>query len=340
MLWPDCNSCGQRLQLRRSLLLAITPNMRQLFLRFRIVALLIASLSQSQTDGSTFIQGQLQTNDNVVTLTPDSDRFNLKITNPEAVRGEKNRTIILHGVPMKDGIRVISFATIDDHDKPEDFSFAAIVAERKDADMVEHLLQLGANPNAKTREGIPALVAAMHMADSSLIGNGIDPNIDITTLLIDHGADPNALNKNWQTPLMAAAFLGDEKLVNLFVKHKANVNIGNKFGMTALMYARGAAALRLLIAAGASINDRNITGETALYYATQRANPDEVMALIEAGASVNAKNDKNMSPLHLAQLELASDRFSKRGLGPDEHERRVQSVIDLLLAAGALPDPQ
>jgi ankyrin repeat protein len=95
----------------------------------------------------------------------------------------------------------------------------------------------------------------------------------------------------------------------------------------------------MLIAAGASVNDKNTTGETALYYSAQRADQDAVKALIEEGANVNAKNDKNMSPLHLAQLELAADRFSKQGRGP-EHERQVQSVIDLLVAAGALPDPQ
>ena len=138
---------------------------------------------------------------------------------------------------------MISFATTDDHNRPDDDSFAGLVSERQDAAMVEHLLQLGANPNAKTKGGMPALVAAMHMADEALMGDS-PPNIEITTLLLDHGADPNALNKNWQTPLMAAASFGDERLVKLLIDHKANVNIGNKFGMTALMYARGFAALR------------------------------------------------------------------------------------------------
>ena len=139
--------------------------------------------------------------------------------------------------------------------------------------------------------------------------------------------------------MMAAASFGDERLVKLLIDHKANVNIGNKFGMTALMYARGFAALRMLIAAGASVNDKNLTGETALYYATQRADPDAVRALLEAGANVNAKNDKGVSPLHLAQLELASDKASTQSRG-EVHKRRVQDVIDLLLAAGALPDRQ
>lgn len=74
----------------------------------------------------------------------------------------------------------------------------------------------------------------------------------------------------------------------------------------------------------------------SLYYATQRADPDAVKALIEAEANVNAKNNRDMTPLHLAQLELASSE-QNRG---DAYKRRVQDVIDLLLAAGALPDRQ
>ena len=118
--------------------------------------------------------------------------------------------------------------------------------EHKDAAMVERLLRLGANPNAKTQDGIPALIAAMHMGDQSLMpATGFDPNVEITTLLLDHGASPEALNKNWQTPLMAAACFGDEKLIELFIDHKANVNIGNRFGMTALMYASVVSPKRL-----------------------------------------------------------------------------------------------
>jgi ankyrin repeat protein len=298
---------------------------------------LAASFAQSQF-ASKFLQGRLETSNGVTTLTVDSDNSTVRISNPEAIEKEQKRKVAVHAAPMREGIRVISFATIDDHNKPDDASFADLVAELQDAPMVEHLLQLGANPDAKTREGIPTLVAAMHMGDQSLMGIAyIVTDIEVATLLLDHGADPNALNKNWQTPLMAAASLGDERFVKLFIGHKANVNIGNKFGMTALMYARSFAALRMLIAAGASVDDKNLTGETALYYATQRADADAVRALLEAGANVNAKNDKGMSPLHLAQLQLESRNFSTQSAG-DQYKRRVQDVIDLLLAAGALPD--
>ncbi len=311
-------------------------------MRFRLVLpflglALVASFTQSEPDASTFLQGYLETNDGITTLTVDSDHSKIRITNPEAVRAEKNREVVLHAILTKDGIRVISSASIDNRKKPDDFSFAAIVSERKDAAMVERLLQLGANPNAKTQDGIPALVAAMHMGDQTLMPvTGFDPSVEFATLLLDHGANPDALNKNWQTPLMAAACFGDEELVKLFIDHKANVNIGNKFGMTALMYARSFAKVRMLIAAGASVNDKEISGKTALYYATARNDPDAVKAEVEAGADVNAKDNKGMTALGLAKLNLCCS-----GPFPDEHLReaqraRSQAIIDILLAAGAV----
>src|SRR5215467_10492959 len=86
---------------------------------------------------------------------------------------------------------------------------------------------------------------------------------------------------------------------------KANVNVGSRFGESALMYARGLPAVKLLLRAGASDNDKDITGKTSLYWATQRVDPDAVQALIKAGANVNAKDDKGISALKLAKLEAA-----------------------------------
>jgi hypothetical protein len=151
--------------------------------------------------------------------------------------------------------------------------------------------------------------------------------------------DPNAMNENWQTPLMAAAFYSDENLVKDLIGRKANINVGSRFGVTALMYARGLPVVKLLLGAGASVKDKDITGKTALYWATQRADPEVVRVLIEAGANVNAKVDMGMSALQLAKAELLSSEndFSDKDMR-DAYKTRVQKVIDLLVASGAKED--
>jgi ankyrin repeat protein len=149
--------------------------------------------------------------------------------------------------------------------------------------------------------------------------------------------DPNAMNEAWQTALMAAAFDSDEKLVKDLIERKANVNIASRFGMTALMYAGGLPVVKLLLGAGASVKDKDLSGRTALHYATQRADPEVVRVLIEAGADVNAKDDKGMTALQLANLQLQSDNFADKGLR-NAYKTRVQKVIDLLVASGAKGD--
>jgi hypothetical protein len=175
--------------------------------------------------------------------------------------------------------------------------------------------------------GIMLATAALGQSHPTVPGETLESLRGVT--------DPNAMNENWQTPLMAAAFNFDEKLVKDLIERKANVNVGSRFGMTALMYARGVPVVKLLLSAGASVKDKDITGKTALYWATQRADPEVVRVLIEAGASVNAKDDKGMSALQLAKAELlSSENFADKSLG-DVYKARVQKVIELLVASGA-----
>lgn len=148
--------------------------------------------------------------------------------------------------------------------------------------------------------------------------------------------DPNALNEDWQTPLMAAASRADERAVKDLIARKANINVGDRFGETALMYARYL-PINLLVGAGAFVNDKDITGKTALYYATARADPDVVRVFVKAGANVNVRDDKGMSVLHLAKLQLPAENITDKGTR-EAYQSRVRLVIDLLVRAGASDD--
>ncbi len=164
------------------------------------------------------------------------------------------------------------------------------------------------------------------------------PSVPGSTLESMKGVtDPNAMNEAWQTALMAAASNCDEKLVKDLIERKANVNVGSMFGMTALMYARGLPVVKLLLSAGASVKDKDITGKPALYWATQQADPEVVRVLIKAGANVNAKDDQGMSALQLAKLDLRAEDIADKGLR-DAYKTRVQKVIDLLVSSGAKDD--
>jgi uncharacterized protein len=304
-------------------------------LRIVTVLFFLYPLAHGQADDTTFIQGRVEADAGGLTIATDSDHSVVKILNPETLRYAQDNRVLLHGVRTKDGIRAISAARIDGSMDSYNSALFEMAAHTRDAAMVSYLLQLGADPNSKSYEGSPALLNAIQ---PGLMGSyDAAPSLEITTLLLNHGADLNAIDKNWTTPLMAAAFTGDERIVKILLDHKANPNIGSRFGMTALMWARGVPAVKLLLTSGAYVNDKEITGKTALYWATQRVDPEVVRVLIEAGASVNAKDDTGMSALQLASVELLEENFADTGQR-HAYKTRVQKVIDLLVASGARED--
>jgi len=147
--------------------------------------------------------------------------------------------------------------------------------------------------------------------------------------------DPNAMNEAWQTPLMVAAFDSNLSLMKDLIERKANVNAASRFGVTPLMYASGLPEVKLLLEAGASAKDKNLSGRTALHYAAQRgADLEVVRVLIEAGADVNAKDDKGMTALQFATLRLEwSDTLEPQDVR-EAYRQRIQKVVDLLAVSG------
>ncbi len=299
--------------------------------------LIAASLSfcgsaDGQTDGSVFLQGRIDGNAAQLTMTTEPDHRVLRIENPEILRHPEGHRVVLHGTLTEVGVHTISAATIDDQTNPFDTALCEMAAYRKDVPMVVHLLELGADPNAKTTKGSPALVEAI---DSGIMRYGKPPSLEIAALLLDHGAEPNSMDKNWRTPLMAAAFTGNDEVVKILIAHKANVNIGSRYGTTALMEARSLSVAKLLLSAGAAVNDEDIKGKTALHWAAWRGDSEVVKALIEAGANVNAKDDKKMTALDLAKQQLGYTKNDTDTSRSDANKNRFQSVIEVLLASAA-----
>lgn len=306
--------------------------MKNIAIHAGIALLFVCGVATGQTDGSLFVQGQIDRSATGLTLTTESDRRVFRIENPEILRSPEGHRVMLHGILAKNDVRVISAATIEQGNNPFNTALCEMAAYREDVAMVSHLLELGADPNSKTPGGSPALLEAI---ESGLMRWGRPPSLEIATLLLDHGADPNAMDKNWRTPLMAAAFTANDEVVKILIAHKANVNIGSKFGNTALIEARGLPVVKQLLSAGSAVNDKDIKGKTALHWAAWRGDSEVVKALIDAGANVNAKDDKGQTALDLVKQQLRyarGDTDTNRG---DKNKSRFQTVADILLASGA-----
>ena len=138
---------------------------------------------------------------------------------------------------------------------------------------VELLLRLGADVNAKTKEGYIALMLAKY------------GNKEIVKLLLDAGAEINAQDNYGATALLKAAWRGADKAVKVLLDAGADLDTRGFFGMTALMFAAEEGhteIVKMLLDAGADMEVKNNDGFTALMIARKNRQREIVQLLMKA----------------------------------------------------------
>ena len=96
-----------------------------------------------------------------------------------------------------------------------------------------------------------------------------------------------------QSPLVAASRKGHIQVVQLMLKHSANINAKDR-DMSALHSAAQeghTATILALLNAGAEVNAKNAEGRTALHYAAGFGHQGAVRALLDASAEATAADD-------------------------------------------------
>ncbi|XP_061590340.1 poly [ADP-ribose] polymerase tankyrase-1-like isoform X2 [Cololabis saira] len=147
-------------------------------------------------------------------------------------------------------------------------------------DVVDHLLQTGANVHARDDGGLIALHNACSFGHS-----------EVVSLLLCQGADPNARD-NWNyTPLHESAIKGKIDVCIVLLQHGADPNIRNTDGKSAVDLAEPSAKAVL-------------TGEykkDELLEAARSGNEEKLMALLTPlNVNCHASDGRKSTPLHLA----------------------------------------
>ena len=201
------------------------------------------------------------------------------------------------------------------------------------ATMVRRLLQAGANPNA-----------ALLLGETPLMVASRSGNPDVVEQLLARGANVNARAARGQTALMWAVSQKHPDVVKVLLSHRADVHerseswrqmeavsphgapeynreipYGNN---TPLMFAARVgdlASAKLLVAAGANVNDQDAWGISVVTLAAHSGFLDLVEFLLDKGADPN-KSTAGFTALHEAIM------------------RRDEPLVRTLLAHGA--DPQ
>lgn len=154
------------------------------------------------------------------------------------------------------------------------------------------LLEKGADPSSKTRDGLYALTSACTYG-----------NISIATLLLDSGAEASPADAAW-LPIIAAAGSGNLDLVNLLVERGANPDqaLGPLNGFRSIHQAcksGHAHVLSRLIELEVDVNAMDNEGNTALHFAVQRSDAPLFNLLLQAGATPFFENVAGQTPSDL-----------------------------------------
>ncbi len=213
---------------------------------------------------------------------------------------------------------------------------ASLACLNRNAAMLGQLLAAGADPNAATSLGETLLMTCT--------GTGA---ADAVAMLLDRGASVNAREASYgQTALMRAAAGADPEVVRLLLAHGADiharsttyllpVSLGNPLddvgggavmvpqrGYTPLLFAARHGRVenvRLLLDAGADVDDAAPTGESALVVASFSGQGRVAALLLERGADPDDQG-AGYTPLHTAvvrgDLELV-EALCARGADPN-----------------------
>ena len=117
-------------------------------------------------------------------------------------------------------------ANVDNRDGFGETALMRAAAEGK-SDEIKDLLRLRAEVNLASKTGFTALMQATMFKHE-----------EIVQILLTHGASPNLTTIDGYTPLMIAANFAHIDIVKLLLKAKAELNVRNKWGETALKFAR------------------------------------------------------------------------------------------------------
>ena len=155
-------------------------------------------------------------------------------------------------------------------------------------------------------------------------------DLELVRALVAHGADVNArqtaeprdgyrnmLNRSGATPFLLAAKAVDLELMRLLLDLGADPRLANEDGTTPLLVAAGVGiwsssespgsaaealeAVELLIGLGDSATAVDNNGDAALHGAVMRGSKELVLYLLEKGAALNPVNERDWTPLTIAQ---------------------------------------
>lgn len=165
-------------------------------------------------------------------------------------------------------------------------------------ELVEFLLNKGANPNYRSGVGFTPLGLAAHSGDLKLLD-----------LLISHGAAPDILNSSGDSAFIDACYSRQLEVAQLLQQNGSDINLKGFLGFTALHRSlsdrspanKSLKITKWLLSIGADSDVQNKFGETALHCAVKDGNVAAVKLLVTSGTDLSLKDDKGVTGYDIAR---------------------------------------
>ena len=190
-------------------------------------------------------------------------------------------------------------------------------------------LEEGADPNAESSPGRPALFLAVSRE-----------NAQAARLLIDAGADVNADTVDGSI-LVRAAHEGHQEIVEMLLDTGADINATGRSWTPddSALYAaadRGHTDIAtLLVDRGADVNQLNSLGETALMAAASRAYPEIVTLLLENGAQTDIQTTQSTRGWRIGTEPAGATALHVAAYGGYGTPENSLETVRLLIDSGA-----
>jgi ankyrin repeat protein len=187
----------------------------------------------------------------------------------------------------------VEYRNLDMNNKDQDSPIDNGVDRAPILELIEALLDAGADVNSRTREVPPSRRWLYSLGDVSWVDfTGQTPFLRAALsgdtaamrLLLQYGADPNLPTFANTTPLMAAAGVNWAVAQTYTESPRARLD-----------------AVRLCLELGADVNATNSMGLTALLGAANRGSNDIIELLVDRGARLDIKDREGRTPLRWAE---------------------------------------
>lgn len=171
------------------------------------------------------------------------------------------------------------WAGADPNYRDDGRSALPLAVELADSEIVQMLLDAGADANGRDAEGAPVLASAAAGGNAWVVG-----------LLLDAGADPNGQDAEGAPVMAAAVGRGDPRVVGRLLDAGADPNSRDAGGIPVLATAAiadRAEVVKLLLDAGSDPNSLAHENLSVLAIAVDRGHTEVAQLLLDAGADPN-----------------------------------------------------